>query len=81
MEYVGGGVDYNSGPYTVQFNAGLTTVPFNISIKADNILEDNETFDLSIDASSLHSKVTVGDRGQTTVTIVANDGKLYLSLE
>ena len=75
MEYVGGGVDYNSGPYTVQFNAGLTTVPFNISIKADNILEDNETFDLSIDASSLPSGVKIGNTGQTIVTIVDDDGQ------
>ena len=81
MEYVGGGVDYNSGPYTVQFNVGVTSIPFIVSINNDDILETNEIFNLNINASSLHSKVTVGDRGQTTVTIVANDGKLYLSLK
>jgi len=81
MEYVGGGVDYNSGPYTVQFEAEVTSVSFNVSINNDIILEANETFNLNIDASSLPSSVTVVDRGQTTVTIVANDSKLYLSLE
>ena len=73
MEYVGGGVDYNSGPYTVQFNAGVTHVPFDVSINEDDILEGNETFNLIIDSSSLPSKVTIAN-GQATVTIVDNDG-------
>ena len=75
MEYVGGGMDYNSGPYTVQFNAGVTHASFIIPIINDNIMEDNETFNFSINASLLPSTVTVSDSGQTTVTIVANDGK------
>ena len=75
MEYVGGGVDYNSGPYTVQFNAGVTRVLFNISINDDNIMEANELFNLNINTQSLPSSVTVGDPGQTTVTILSNDRK------
>ena len=73
MEYVGGDVDYNSGPYTVQFDIGVTRVPFNVSITEDNILEGNETFNLIIDSSSLPSKVIIAN-GQATVTIVDNDG-------
>ena len=75
MEYVGGGVDYNSGPYIVQFNVGVTSVPFNVSINNDDILEGNEIFNLNINKSSLPNSITIGDHGQSTVTVVANDSK------
>ena len=75
MEYVGGGVDYNSGPYTVSFNAGAKIVLFDIVIINDNIQENDEIFNLSINALSLPNNVTIGDPGQTTITILANDGK------
>ena len=75
MEYVGGGVDYYSGPYTVQFNVGVTRMILTVSIHDDNILEGNETFNLSIGTSSLPSRVTIGNPGETMVTILANDGK------
>ena len=67
-------MDYNSGSYTVQFDAGVTRVSFNISINNDNIMEGNESFTLNINPS-LPSSVTIGDHNQTTVTILANDGK------
>ena len=75
MDYVGGGVDYNSGPYTVQFDVGIIRASFIIPIINDNIMEGNEMFNLNVNASSLPSTVTVSDSGQTTVTIVANDGE------
>ena len=75
MEYVGGGVDYDSGPYIVQFDVGVTRVSFNISLNDDNIMEGNELFNLSINTQSQYSSVTVGDYGQTTVTILPNDRK------
>ena len=71
-------MDYNSGPYTVQFNVGVTRVSFNVSINNDNILEGDETFNLNIDPSSLPISVIVGDPGQTTVTILTNDGNHYV---
>ena len=79
MEYVGGGVDYNSGPYMVRFDAGVTNVAFIVIINDDNVLENDETFDLNINPSSLHSGVTAGAPGQATVTILANDGECKLS--
>ena len=79
MEYVGGGVDYNSGPYSVQFNVGVIRASFDVSINNDNILEGDETFNLNINTSSLPSGVTVGAPSQTTVTIPANDGELNFS--
>ena len=57
------------------FPAGVTTVPFNISITDDMILEGIENFMLATDASSLPSNVSVGSLGQATVNIVDNDSK------
>ena len=68
-------MDYNSGPYTVQFNVGVTNSSFNVMITDDNILENDETFNLNINTSSLPNAVTVGAPDQATVTIPANDGK------
>ena len=78
MEYVGGGVDYNSGPYTIQYSVGVTRVSFNVSIKNDIVLEGDEIFSLNVDSSSLPGHITVGDPGQATVTILANDGEFIL---
>ena len=75
MDYVGGDVDYNSGPYTVQFDVGIIRASFIIPIINDNIMEGNEMFNFNVNASSLPSTVTVSDSGQTTMTIVANDGE------
>ena len=70
-------MDYVSGPYTVTFPAGMTSVPFDIAINDDMIFEGNEDFILTIDPASLPTdvSVTVGSPNQTTVTIVDNDGK------
>ena len=75
MEYVGGGVDYNSGPYTVQFDVGVMRATLNISINDDNIFEDNEMFIVSINSSSLPNRVTIGSHSQSTVTIIESVGK------
>ena len=69
-------MDYGSGPYTVTFPAGVTSVPFNVSITDDIIYEGNEDFILTIDPSSLPTDVSVGSPGQATVTIVDDDRKL-----
>ena len=56
----------------------MISASFNVSLKNDNILESNETFKLAIDPSSLPNSVTVGDPGETTVTILDNDGEYNL---
>ena len=71
----GGGVDYDSGPYNVTFPAGEESISFGISINDDNIFEHYENFALTINASSLPNGVYVGNRSETIVTIVDNDGK------
>ena len=53
------------------FPAESTEVSFNITIKNDNLLEDNEEFILSIDSTS----PPVGTIDEATVTIVDDDGK------
>ena len=68
-------MDYDSGPYIVTFPVGVTSAQFNIPITDDNIFEENETFEVSIDSFSLPSGVTIGDNGQFTMTIMDNDGK------
>ena len=72
---IGGGEDYESGPYTVTIPAKATTAQFNVTINDDDILEGNETFNLTIMASSLPSRIDIGNPAQATVTIVDNDGK------
>ena len=71
----GGGVDYDSGPYNITFQAGTISVPFNVSITDDNILEDDENFLLTVDLSLLPDNITASDPYQATVTIVDKDGK------
>ena len=72
-------MDYTSGPYSVTIPAGGTSVTFNVSITNDNILEIDENFMLTINASSIPTCVTPGNPNQTTVTIVDDGCKQYLS--
>ena len=71
----GGGIDYNSGPYPVTFPAGETVAYFNVSIRDDDVLEGNEKFNVTINATSLPTQVIVSDPNQATVTVVDDDGK------
>ena len=57
----------------------MTQVLFNVTIMDDNILESNETFQLSINSSSLPNRVTVDNPSVVTVTIVDNDRKICLA--
>ena len=48
-------------------------MPFDVPITDDNILENDETFTVAVDPSSLPNGVGVGDPSSTTVTIVNDD--------
>ena len=74
-DVTGEGIDYNSGPYPVTIHAGETDVYFDFMINDDDILEGNETFNLTINGTSLPTQVIVGNPDQATVTIVDDDGK------
>ena len=68
-------MDYDSGPYTVMFPAGVTKITFDVPINDDMMLEDDESLILTINPSSLPTGVIVGTPGEATVTIVDNDCK------
>ena len=70
-----GGVDYDSGIYTVTIPAGQTSVPFNVPINDDRSPEGNEDFTVTIVQSSLPDGVTRGNPGSATVTIVDDESK------
>ena len=75
-----GGDDYQRGPFSVTIPAGEISVPFNISIIDDNIFEENESFTLTIESSSLPSRFLLQPDCVLIITIVDNDGgELYIN--
>ena len=56
----------------------MTSIPFNIPINNDNILEVDEDFTLTIMHSILPNGVTRGSIGQAAVTIVDDDGETFM---
>ena len=56
--------------YTVTFTAGVTSVPFDVPIIDDAVLEDNEKFNLVIVPRSLPKRVTRNSPGKATVIIM-----------
>ena len=73
----GGGVDYDSGPYTVTFTAGMTMASFNVPVNDDDIMENDEDFTLTIRSGTLPNRVTRLSTGQSTVTIVDDDSESF----
>lgn len=71
----GGSIDYNSGPYTVNFPIGSTNSSFDIMVYNDNVFEDNETFNVSI--NSITNGHVVGTPGVVAVTIIDTTSKLF----
>lgn len=57
---------------------GTKNVSFDISITNDNRREDNETFRLVIDSSSLPDGVVVGSPSQALITIVDKTKRMYV---
>ena len=68
-------MDYDSGPYTVTFPAGVTMVSFNVPINDDKISEDVENFMLTINQTSLPTDVSQHTASKATVSIVDNERK------
>ena len=56
----------------------MTKVSFTVNIIDDNILESNETFQLSINSSALPNRVTINNPSKVNVTIVDDDRKLLI---
>ena len=53
----------------------MTSVSFIIIINNDNILEDDEEFNLTIDNSSLSNNITTDSLSRATVIVINDDGK------
>ena len=82
--YFTGSIDYdpessiiidNNKYMKIVFPARVNTVPFDISIIGDDILEQNETFRATIDHISLPYGVNLGNITTTEVTIIDDDGR------
>ena len=74
--FIGRGIDYGSEPYNVIFHAGETDVTLNISIIDDDILENDENFNVTVNPILLPIDVIIASNtGYSTVTILDNDGK------
>ena len=74
MLYVGHD-DYVPGPYPVTFIAGVTSVTFSVTIIDDRLLENIETFNLTIDPFSLPNSVSTGNIDEVRVMIVDDDSE------
>ena len=67
---LGGGEDYGSGSYQVTFTAGEIINTFNVPITDDNVVEGDETIDLTIQSTSLPNRVSVTNPSQANITIM-----------
>ena len=74
----GDDADYELETHKVIFQKGTNHTTLTITIIDDTVWELNEDFTLTIDTSSLPSNVTVTKPGNTTVTILSDDGKSNL---
>ena len=67
--------DYKPETMVVSFKEGTNNALLNISVLDDNLLEDDETFILIIDSSSIPNNVIIEKPSNATVTILNDDGK------
>ena len=67
--------DYVPGPYPITFIAGVTSVTFSVIIIDDHLLENTETFNLTIDPFSLPNSVSTDDIDEVRVMIADDDSE------
>ena len=72
--------DYRAGPYCATFSSGHTYDTINIPITDDNVVEDIESFILTVDTISLPTGISFDSYPHTTVTISDDDGKWVIAL-
>ena len=75
---ISGDNDYTMGLYNVTFPANVTTRTFSIPICDDMVLEDDESFNISIVSTSSPDNVTSGGLDQATVIIIDDNDCEYL---
>ena len=76
MLFYTGDIDYFTGPFSVTFPAGVTSVPFNVTLADDDLVEAFERFTLYIDTNSLSKNLKRIYPYSVSVTIVDDDSKL-----
>ena len=68
--------DYESGPFNIIILAGEISTSFNISIIDNNVFEINESFNVTIDQSTLSDRVLLNTVGCiVSATILDDDSK------
>ena len=71
-----GNHDYGSGPFNITVSAGEVSASYNLSIIDNNIFEASESFALTINSSSLPSRISIQSGCVLMITIVDDDSKL-----
>ena len=69
--------DYYPEPYSVTIPAGRTKVSFHVEIFDDNIVENNETFQLYISGTN-QDTAHISSPNSTMITIVDDNCKHYV---
>ena len=57
---IGSGVDFDSNPITITIEAGSTECRGNISVSCDDLVEEVETFNMTLTLASSNPLVRVG---------------------
>ena len=75
---VGNDIDFDSSLQTITITAGTNSSTINITVINDNIVEGNETFNMSLMVpSSLGPEISTGIIASAAVTILSTNSKLY----
>ena len=78
MHTVGNNIDFDSASQNVTIIAGTNSSTLNITVINDNIVEENETFNMNLTVpSSLGPGITTGHITTATATIISTNSKLY----
>ena len=70
-----GGVDFNTTPLTATFGSGSIMSSVSVPLMADDIVELNEAFYVTLSISSSVQGIIVGDRHSATIVIADSTGK------
>ena len=77
---IGSGVDFDSNPITIIFGVGENSTRVNISLMADNLLEEEESFDIRLSLRDDNFQVILG-RSRATGRIIDSTGKLHTCID
>jgi len=70
--------DYDPGPYSVTFSAGMKSASFTVNITDDDVFESIEIFNLVIDHSSFPNRIERNNQYHTEVSIIDDEERKKL---